>query len=66
MQEAHARLTRPGLTVESAVLRGRPAAAIVDDASRMAADLMVVGSRGHGTIESMLLGSVSAEVMTTR
>ncbi len=63
VQEAEARLTRPGLTVESVVLRGRPAAALVDDARRIAADLMVVGSRGHGTIESMLLGSVSAEVI---
>jgi nucleotide-binding universal stress UspA family protein len=63
VQEAQARLTRPGLTVESEVLRGRPAGALVDDARRMAADLIVVGSRGYGTIESMLLGSVSAEVI---
>jgi nucleotide-binding universal stress UspA family protein len=61
--EAQVPLTRPGLAVESAVLHGRPAAAIVDDARRMAADLIVVGSRGHGTIEAMLLGSVSAEVI---
>ena len=63
MQEAQIRLTRPGLAVESAVLHGRPAAALIDDARRMAAELIVVGSRGHGTIESMLLGSVSAEVI---
>lgn len=63
VQEAEARLTRPGLVVESAVLHGRPAAAIVDDARRMTADLIVVGSRGHGTIDAMLLGSVSAEVI---
>ena len=63
LHEAAARLTRPGLAVESAVLRGRPAAALVDDARRMAAELIIVGSRGHGTIESMLLGSVSAEVI---
>lgn len=63
VQEAQIRLTRPGLAVESAILHGRPAAAIVDDARRMAADLIVVGSRGHGTIEAMLLGSVSAEVI---
>ena len=63
VQEAQVRLTRPGLAVESTVLHDRPAAAIVDDARRMAADLVVVGSRGHGTIESMLLGSVSAEVI---
>jgi nucleotide-binding universal stress UspA family protein len=63
VREAGGRLGRPGLTVVSAVLRGRPATAIVERARRVAADLIVVGSRGHGTIESMLLGSVSAEVI---
>jgi nucleotide-binding universal stress UspA family protein len=63
VHEAKVRLTRPGLKVEAVVLRGRPATAIVDRARRMRADLIVVGSRGHGTIESMLLGSVSAEVI---
>lgn len=61
--EAREKLTRPGLKVDWVVLRGRPATAIVDQARRMHADLVVVGSRGHGTIESMLLGSVSAEVV---
>ena len=60
---ARARLERPDVTVQSAVLRGRPATAIIDRARDMRADLIVVGSRGHGTIESMLLGSVSAEVI---
>ena len=45
--DGRARLERPSLTVESAVLRGRPATAIVVDAKAMAADLIVVGSRGH-------------------
>ena len=63
VEEPRARLERPDVTVQSAVLRGRPAGAIVDQARGMRADLVVVGSRGHGTIESMLLGSVSAEVI---
>jgi nucleotide-binding universal stress UspA family protein len=63
VHEARERLARPGLSVDAVVLRGRPATAIVDQARRMQADLVVVGSRGHGTIESMLLGSVSAEVV---
>ena len=63
VEEARARLERPDVTVQSAVLGGRPATAIVDQARGMRADLVVVGSRGHGTIESMLLGSVSAEVI---
>jgi nucleotide-binding universal stress UspA family protein len=57
------RLARPGLNVHAVVLRGRPASSIVDRARSMPADLVVIGSRGHGTIESMLLGSVSAEVV---
>ena len=61
--EARKRLARPGLKVAGMVLRGRPASAIVDQARKMRADLVVVGSRGHGTIESMILGSVSAEVV---
>lgn len=62
VEEARAILEQPGITVEAVVLRGRPATVIVSQARRMHADLVVVGSRGHGTIETMLLGSVSAEV----
>lgn len=63
VEEARARLQRPGITVKGTVLRGRPATAIIDAARSSAVDLIVVGSRGHGAIESMLLGSVSAEVI---
>jgi len=63
VEKARARLSRPGLEVVAAVLRGRPASAIVEAAKALKADLIIMGSRGHGTIESMLLGSVSAEVI---
>jgi nucleotide-binding universal stress UspA family protein len=56
-------LTRPGLEVERLLLHGRPASAIVDEARRWPADLVVVGHRGRGSIGSMVLGSVSAEVV---
>ena len=62
VDRARDRLERPGVTVEAAVLRGRPATAIVERARSMEADLVVIGSRGHGHIESMVLGSISAEV----
>lgn len=61
--EAAERLARPGLTIETAVLRGRPATAISERARAMGADLIVVGSRGHGRISSMLLGSISSELV---
>jgi nucleotide-binding universal stress UspA family protein len=63
VEGARARVNRPGLEIAAAVLSGRPASAIVEAARTMDADLVVVGSRGHGRIESMLLGSVSSEVV---
>ena len=50
-------------TVEGIVLRGRPATVLIEEATRFSADLVMGGSRGHGTISSLLLGSVSAEVV---
>ena len=50
-------------TVEGIVLRGRPATALLDEAMRFGADLVMCGSRGLGTITSLLLESVSAEVV---
>jgi nucleotide-binding universal stress UspA family protein len=57
------RLAAPGRTVEQQVLSGRPSTVLCDEAHSLGADLIVVGSRGHGPISSMLLGSVSAEVV---
>jgi nucleotide-binding universal stress UspA family protein len=53
----------PGRKVETMALHGRAASAIVDEARGWDADLIVVGSRGRGTWRSMVLGSVSAEVV---
>lgn len=63
LADARASLEAAGLTVEADLLRGRPSAAIPDDAKHWGPDLIVVGSRGHGPVESALLGSVSAAVV---
>jgi nucleotide-binding universal stress UspA family protein len=56
------RAAHPGLSIGSSTLEGHPAPALVE-ASRDA-DLLVVGSRGHGEFAGMLLGSVSEHCVT--
>lgn len=56
-------LQREGLTIEETVVRSESVAhVIVAKASDWKADVVVTGSRGHGAIASMLLGSVAAAV----
>ncbi len=51
------RTRHPGVAFEPVVVEGHPAPVLID-ASR-GADLLVVGSRGHGEFTGMLIGSVS-------
>ncbi len=50
------------LHVTMGVLSGVPKRAILEEAERFGADLIVVGSHGHGMLERFLLGSVSQAV----
>jgi nucleotide-binding universal stress UspA family protein len=54
---APVRDANPDVEIRSTVVEGHPAPVLVD-ASR-AAELLVVGSRGHGEFSGMLIGSVS-------
>ena len=51
------------LTITSQILEGPPAQVIVDEAQRWPADLIVIGSRGLGAWNRLLLGSVSSAVV---
>lgn len=63
LHQAAEPLRTPDRRVDTAVVRGRPASAIVDEARACLPDLLVCGSRGHGPIASVLMGSVSAEIV---
>lgn len=58
-----ARLQGKGRAVEYRAVLGRAADAILDQADDFGPDLIVVGSRGHGPMRTLLLGSVSAEIV---
>lgn len=53
----------PDVHAEVVVRRGNPADVIVETAAEVSADLVVVGSRGHGGFVGLLLGSVSRRVV---
>lgn len=50
------------VTISTVVVQGPPAPTLLDAAA--GADLLVVGSRGHGEFSGMLLGSVSQHCVT--
>ncbi len=65
LEEAVARVRErhPDVTIETTVANGHPAPVLVE--ASKGADVLVVGSRGHGEFAGMLLGSVS-EYCATR
>jgi|SRR5581483_506558 len=50
------------LNVTTKVISGSPKQVIIEEAEAFGADLIVVGSHGHGMFERFLLGSVSQAV----
>jgi nucleotide-binding universal stress UspA family protein len=62
---AEARSWTEGRGIEATFIEGHgdPAEVIVQEAEQSGADLIIVGTRGHGTAKRILLGSVSTHVV---
>jgi nucleotide-binding universal stress UspA family protein len=56
------RTSHPGVAVDARIVSGHPAPTLVE--ASKGADVLVVGSRGHGQFVGMLLGSVSEFCVT--
>jgi nucleotide-binding universal stress UspA family protein len=64
LDPAEAEARRVGVDCEADILEGDPVDRIVQAARGWRADLVVVGSRGHGAGASAVLGSVSRALLT--
>jgi nucleotide-binding universal stress UspA family protein len=62
LERARARVPE-GLQASTVLLKGRVGEAIVDRIREAGHDLVAMGSRGRGELRSMVLGSVSHEVL---
>ncbi len=59
---AHVYPDGPGADVDTRISYGHPAQILIDESKE--ADLLVVGSSGHGAFTGMLVGSVSIHCVT--
>jgi nucleotide-binding universal stress UspA family protein len=53
----------PGVAIDAVVREGNTAAEIVDEATTMRADLLVIGTHGRSGFERLVLGSVAEKVL---
>ncbi len=58
------RQSAPGLSVHPVLREGKPKDVILEEAKDWGADLIVLGSQGHGAVRRLFLGSVSLAVAT--
>ena len=55
---------RKGISVKTEMLSGNVAAAIIDYATNNGIDLIVAGTKGHGALTELLIGSVTRNLVS--
>ncbi|HUL60215.1 MAG TPA: universal stress protein [Anaeromyxobacteraceae bacterium] len=59
LEKTIAQLDDSGLEIDTTVLYGSPAESLAEEAAAADVGMVVVGSRGHGAVARMFIGSVS-------
>ena len=59
----NAELTQQGLLFEGKVVKGESSSEILKHAESMKSDLIVMGTRGHGLLDRLLIGSTTLKVL---
>lgn len=63
LQQLAERLRASGVEVTALQLQGATVATVLAEADRLAVDLIVLGSHGHGAVYDLLVGSVAEGVV---
>ncbi len=63
LQDEADKLQNSGIDAESLLVQGSAVEVILDEASKLKADLIVVGSHGHGAVYHLMVGSVTEGVL---
>ena len=63
LAEAKSELREQGINVQSLRLTGDPVEDILDQAEKLSADYIVIGSRGHTALYDVVIGSTASAVL---